>query len=54
MPAVDISVPLPWKWDTLIGTWAVAGLGRKLPAIALTFKSRREHRQLGSRFLPAQ
>lgn len=30
------------------------GLGRKLPAIALTFKSRREHRQLGSHFLPAQ
>lgn len=47
-------VSLPWKWDTLIGTWAATGLGRKLPAIALTFKSRREHRQLGGRFLPVQ
>lgn len=47
-------VSLPRKWDTLIGTWAAAGLGRKLPAIALAFKSRWEHRQLGRRFLPAQ
>lgn len=47
-------ISLPWKWDTLIGTWAATGLGWKLPTIAFTFKSRREHRQLGCRFLPAQ